>query len=129
MGTLRIDFRYPQRAIRRLYEAASPVLVVNHEQVATNGWVQHVIPMAAGQHHLRVGVPFQHTELGPAERQFSIAEGQETALVYRAPRLPSAPGSILGSDEQEKIEISAVMVVLLVAALIVVIVFTAAALT
>src|SRR5262245_11778551 len=124
MGTLRIEFRYPHRAIRRVYEAASPILVVNDEQVATNGWMQHAMPLAAVQHHLRVGVPVEQTELGPAEHRFSIAEGQQTALVYRAPRLPTAPGSVLDADEQEKIKISPVMVLFLVIALLVVIVFS-----
>lgn|GEM_PF-3099151 len=77
------------------YALCTPTVLLDGRPVAVVGWGRVIIPAGPGEHHLRVAVPlFGTRQIGAAECIVNVTAGAFTELEYRAPRGPSAPGTV-----------------------------------
>lgn len=78
-----------------------PKIFVNGQEFPA-AWGRNVIPVAPGQHHVHVHVPYLlPSKIGPADATVSVQPGQPPVdLEYRAPVFAFASGS-LGAPPQQ----------------------------
>ncbi|MFI5495777.1 hypothetical protein [Actinoplanes sp. NPDC051859] len=94
-----------------------PVVAIDGHQ-ASNAWGRTVVPVAPGQHHVHVHVPYLlPSRIGVADLGVTVHPGQTVELDYRAPMVVFMAGA-LGAPPQ-KYPGMAVTIVLLVISLII----------
>ncbi|GAB2651071.1 hypothetical protein GCM10027088_31610 [Nocardia goodfellowii] len=70
-----------------------PKIFINGQQVPTTRWGENHIPVGPGQYHLRVSTPWL-LDMGPADQQVALGEGQGVRYYYKPPAMFWLPGAI-----------------------------------
>ncbi|MEU8895042.1 hypothetical protein [Nocardia sp. NPDC048505] len=70
-----------------------PKIFVNGQQVPHAQWGETHIPVGPGQYHLRVSTPWL-LDMGPADQQVALREGQGVRYYYKPPAMFWLPGAL-----------------------------------
>jgi hypothetical protein len=78
-----------------LFAAVKPKIFVNGYDMPVRGWGQAVLPLAPGQYHVHVYIPyFFPSRVGPADFTAVVYPGQFVELEYKAPLITFSRGSL-----------------------------------
>jgi hypothetical protein len=78
-----------------IFALTKPVVTIDGHPVQVPWSKRTVIPVAPGQHHLHVHVPyFLPSRVGPADLPVMVGGGRPVELEYRAPAWAFSPGSL-----------------------------------
>ncbi|MGH3389635.1 MAG: hypothetical protein ACRDOO_12245 [Actinomadura sp.] len=87
-----LDLKYFPLAF--IFMLIKPKIVINGHEVPAQ-WGRNVIPVPPGHHHVHVHVPyFLPSQVGPADVQVPLQQGQTAELEYRAPVFAFARGAM-----------------------------------
>jgi hypothetical protein len=93
-----LDLKYFPLAF--IFMLIKPKIAINGREM-TGQWGRNVIPVPPGQHHVHVHVPyFLPPQVGPADLQVPLQQGQTAELEYRAPVWAFARGAIGPGPQQ-----------------------------
>ncbi|GGQ81301.1 hypothetical protein [Couchioplanes azureus] len=97
-GALALTLRY--HPVTFLLALFTPVVQVDGHRVG-HAWGRIVVPLAPGQHHVHVHVPYLlPTRIGAADLGVAVHPGQTVELEYRAPMIAFFGGA-LGAPPQK----------------------------
>lgn len=78
-----------------IFLLVKPVVVIDNQQLPATGWGRREIPLAPGQHHVHVHVPyFLPSKVGPADTVIDVHPQQMVEAEYKAPLWTFSKGSL-----------------------------------
>ncbi|MGX9791383.1 hypothetical protein [Mycobacterium sp. MMS18-G62] len=102
-----------------LYAAITPKIFLNGHDVPIRGWGRTVLPLAPGQYHVHVYIPYWlPSRAGTADYTAVVNPGQWVELDYKAPLITFSRGS-LGPPPQSYNGIGVMVAIAVVSALFV----------
>lgn len=117
-GVLKITLQYPATAF--LYRTTRPRLRLDGVDVPVSGWGVQRMPVTPGEHQVEVWIPYiLPRRAGRATCDIEITKGKTSALIYVAPVVTFARGSLGVSSPQtsrERTKIKGLRLIVAIAA-------------
>jgi hypothetical protein len=97
-GAIAVTLKYNPMTF--IFGLLKPQLHIDGQQ-ATNSWGRQVVPVAPGQHHLHIHIPYLlPPQVGPADLGVTVQPGQTVELEYRAPMIAFFNGALGGAPQK-----------------------------
>ncbi|MFC9893074.1 hypothetical protein ACFVMC_05230 [Nocardia sp. NPDC127579] len=87
--TVQADYEWPLFMLA----LSKPKIRINGQQVPNTRWGENHIPVGPGQYHLQVCTPWLF-DMGPAQDQVVVADGQGVRYFYRPPAIIFINGAL-----------------------------------